>query len=417
MLFCFAQDRLPWGQALPSSPAVAACLPFTAPLALLGPRPAAPSPSLLRAVAGRQGDEVLLGAAPQYPTLQRADQPDAGRCRRSQPAGHGRRRWAGWGLHPAQAPAASAALHSRGPCWLLAGRVGLRCRGAGAATAARLSSPALLRTPALPHLATIGRSIAPHRAGMLGHGGMGAHSGMSGHVGMMAGAPCRGAGPRNVKHSSYHCQPSPAVCHRQQRRQGLQICSLLRQTAPLQAAVPPPRRLTITIRLHPPLPAGGVPMGMPMAAAGAQALIHGGGQGGGGGLGHAAAASPMLPAAGQGGGLDHSHHQASKCRRLASQPGWRGLALWGVLPDQVKHAMLTVLGQGATRLKGTSCCPADAASRRVPLCTRAELPSGPVAPRPRPQLQMAGMPPYAMPYAGSGGMHSSMAFFGAGTVS
>lgn len=47
-------------------------------------------------------------------------------------------------------------------------------------------------------------------------------------------------------------------------------------------------------------------MGMPMAAAGAQALIHGGAQGGSGGLGHSAAANPMLSPAGPGGVLDHS---------------------------------------------------------------------------------------------------------------
>lgn len=43
-------------------------------------------------------------------------------------------------------------------------------------------------------------------------------------------------------------------------------------------------------------------------------------------------------------------------------------------------------------------------------------PAAPGLPCPRhPQLQMAGMAPYTMPYAGNGGMHSNLAFFGAGT--
>ncbi len=52
--------------------------------------------------------------------------------------------------------------------------------------------------------------------------------------------------------------------------------------------------------------AGGMPIGMPMAGASAQSLIHGGGQVGSGALGHSVAANSMLSPAGQGGVLDHS---------------------------------------------------------------------------------------------------------------
>lgn len=42
--------------------------------------------------------------------------------------------------------------------------------------------------------------------------------------------------------------------------------------------------------------------------------------------------------------------------------------------------------------------------------------AAPAPPRPRLQLQMAGMAPYALPYAGNGGVHSSIPFFGAGAA-
>ncbi|KAL4437767.1 hypothetical protein ABPG77_005679 [Micractinium sp. CCAP 211/92] len=92
-----------------------------------------------------------------------------------------------------------------------------------------------------------------------------------------------------------------------------------------------------SIASHMGMVGGGMPIGMPMAGASAQSLIHGAGQVGSGALGHSVAANSMLSPAGQGGVLDHS------------------------------------------------------------------------------QLQMAGMAPYTMPYAGNGGMHSNLAFFGAGT--